>query len=79
YTPKQRNGFILPNIHRLDLSLAYTTETTIGDMAISLDLCNIYNRMNISNVFIGYHNNETVLKGVCMLPFLPSLNIVLNF
>ncbi len=79
YTYKQRNGFVLPDVHRLDVSLTYSTEVSVGELDLSLDICNLYNRMNISNVYIGYHNNKTVLKGVCMLPFMPSLSIGLNF
>lgn len=79
YTYKQRNGFVLPNIHRLDIGLTYSTFISVGDLDVSLDICNVYNRMNISNVYIGYHNNQTVLKGVCMLPFMPSVNVLLKF
>lgn len=79
YTYRQRNGFILPAVHRLDVGVTYTTGTSIGDLELSLDICNLYNRKNISNVYIGYHNNQTVLKGICLLPFMPSVNIVLKF
>lgn len=79
YTHKQRNGYVLPNMHRLDISATFTAQTSIGDIDISLNICNLYNRMNISNLYIGYHDNQTVLKGVCMFPFMPSLNIVFTF
>lgn len=79
YTTTQRNGFVLPDVHRLDVGVNYTTITSIGNISVSLDICNVYNRMNISNVFIGYQNNQTVLKGVCMLSFMPSINVNLTF
>lgn len=79
YTYRQRNGFVLPDIHRLDVSVTYTTDISVGELDLSLDICNLYNRMNISNVYIGYHNNKTVLKGVCVFPFMPSFNICLHF
>ena len=79
YTHNQRNGFILPNIHRLDISVSYNTKILTGDLRISLAIINLYNRMNISSVYIGYHNNETVLKGICMIPFMPSMNIAYSF
>lgn len=79
YTHNQRNGFILPDIHRLDISVSYNTKILTGDLRISLAIINLYNRMNISSVYIGYHNNETVLKGICMIPFMPSMNIAYSF
>ena len=79
YTSQQRNGFVLPNIHRLDLGLTYTAYMRVGDLDISLDICNVYNRMNISNVYIGYDDNNIVLKGICMLPFMPSVNVNFKF
>lgn len=79
YTPNQRNGYVLPDVHRLDLSVNYTAFVGIGDMDVSLDVYNVYNRMNISNVYLGYHNDQMVLKGVCMFPFMPSLSIALTF
>ncbi len=79
YTPKERNGYILPYIHRLDLSINFTAFVGIGDLDISLDVYNVYNRMNISSVYLGYHENQPVLKGVCMFPIMPSLNIALTF
>lgn len=79
YTFRERNGFVLPDMHRLDVGITYTAYTSIGVVDLSLDICNLYNRRNISNVYIGYHNNNTVLKGICLLPFMPSINIVLKF
>ncbi len=79
YTSQQRNGFVLPNIHRLDLGLAFTAYMQIGELDISLDICNVYNRMNISNVYVGYDDNNIVLKGICMLPFMPSVNVNFKF
>lgn len=46
---------------------------------LNFSIYNLYNRQNVSNVYIGYDNNRTVLKGICMLPFMPSLSYTLKF
>lgn len=79
YTPDERNGYVLPEVHRLDLGVNYSTFVGIGDMDISLDVYNVYNRMNISNVYLGYEDDKPVLKGVCMFPIMPSLSFALTF
>lgn len=79
YTYTERNGFKLPNTHHLDISINLTTQHSTCKSIISLAIYNLYNQQNISNVYIGYDNNKTVLKGICVLPFMPSLNFKLNF
>lgn len=79
YTYTERNGFKLPDSHHLDLSVNYSCSFPKGDMIIGLTLYNIYNRKNPSYTYIGYRKNKTVLKSVCLLPFMPSLNFTLKF
>ncbi len=74
-----RNGYELPLYHRLDLGLNYFFFHKTGKSTINLSVYNLYNRQNISNVYFGYHNDKTVLKGVCLLPIMPSLSYTYQF
>lgn len=79
YTYTERNGFRLPDIHRLDVGVNYATRHQRGETIVGLSIYNVYNRQNTSKVYIGHHNNQPVLKGVCMFPFMPSLNFTIRF
>ena len=79
YTYSERNGYKLPDIHRLDVSINYSVKHQRGESVLGLTLYNLYNRQNVSDVYIGYEKNRTVLKGICMFPFMPSLNYTLKF
>lgn len=76
---RERNGYKLPATHRLDVAASYHLSHDTGESTISLSICNLYNRQNVSDVYIGYDNNQTVLKGVCMFPFMPSLSYRFKF
>ncbi|MDO4511633.1 MAG: TonB-dependent receptor [Bacteroidales bacterium] len=73
YTYKNRNDVVLPSTHHLDLSCTCVITSRFGESSVGLSLYNVYNRMNISNVYVGYENNKTVLKGICPFPFMPSI------
>lgn len=79
YTFSERNGYKLPDIHRLDVSVNYHIKHQRGESVLGLAIYNLYNRQNTSEVYIGYEKNETVLKGICMFPFMPSLNYTFKF
>ena len=74
-----RNNFRLPDIHRLDVSVNYTLLHRRCKSIFNLSANNVYNRQNVSNVYIGYDNNKTVLKGICLLPIMPSISYTLQF
>jgi len=74
-----RNGYELPLYHRLDIGVNYFIFHKTGKSTINLSVYNLYNRQNISNVYIGYHNDKTVLKGVCLLPVIPSISYSYQF
>ena len=57
----------------------YRVAHDTGESHISLSICNLYNRQNVSDIYIGYDDNRTVLKGVCMFPFMPSLSYMFKF
>ena len=51
-------------------------------MASDITGFNVYNRQNISNIYWGYDSHKLgakkVLKGVCLLPILPSISYTLK-
>ena len=71
---KERNGYQLPAVHRLDLGVTYTWKSERWENKLNFSIYNVYNRHNVSNIYWGYENRQTVLKGVCLLPFLPSIS-----
>lgn len=79
YTYSERNSYKLPLYHRLAAGLSYFIFHEKGKSTLNLSIYNVYNRQNISNVYIGYHENKTVLKGVCLFPFMPSLSYTYQF
>ena len=79
---KERNGYQLPAIHRLDMGVTYTFKMGKLENKVNLSVYNVYNRQNISNIFWGYDSHKLgakkVLKGVCLLPILPSISYTLK-
>lgn len=71
---KERNGYQLPTVHRLDMGVTYTWKSGQWENKLNFSIYNVYNRHNVSNIYWGYENKKTVLKGVCLLPFLPSIS-----
>ena len=71
---KERNGYQLPAVHRLDMGVTYTWKSGQWENKLNFSIYNVYNRHNVSNIYWGYENQKTVLKGVCLLPFLPSIS-----
>lgn len=79
---KERNGYQLPAIHRLDLGVTYSWKMGKLENKVNLSVYNVYNRQNISNIYWGYDshklNAKKVLKGICLLPILPSISYTLK-
>ena len=79
YSYYERNGYRLPASHRLDVGVTYTLRHRRCASAFNLTIYNVYNRQNVSNAYVGYDKNEVVVKGVCVLPFMPSLSYTISF
>ena len=77
YTVK--NGYKLPDYHRLDIGINYHIYHQIGTSTLSLSIYNLYNHFNIHSVYPDYENNKNVLKGICLFPFMPSLSYSYKF
>lgn len=79
---KERNGYQLPDIHRLDLGATYTWKVGKLENKVNLSVYNVYNRQNISNIYWGYDSHKLgakkELKGICLLPMLPSISYTLK-
>ena len=74
----RRNGYVLPAVHRLDLSLSHHGSIGIGEMICDISIYNLYNQQNISTVYWGFQDNRRALKGVCMFPIMPSISLTLK-
>ncbi|MDO4185208.1 MAG: carboxypeptidase-like regulatory domain-containing protein [Bacteroidales bacterium] len=74
----QRNSYVLPDVHRLDLSLSHHGSIGIGEMICDISIYNLYCQQNISSVYWGFENNRRALKGVCMFPIMPSISLTLK-
>lgn len=74
----KRNGYVLPAVHRLDLSLSHHGSIGIGEMICDISIYNLYNQQNISTVYWGFQDNRRALKGVCMFPIMPSISLTLK-
>ena len=81
YTYRGRNSFHIPDEHHLDLRVVYTLRHRRAESALGLSLYNIYNHQNITDVYVSYDNvtAKPFLKGVCKLPFLPSVDYTIKF
>ena len=77
-TYRQRNSFVFPAVHRLDVSLIHHGNIGIGELICEVGFYNLYNQQNISSVYWGFSNNRKSLKGVCMFPIMPSLSFTLK-
>lgn len=79
---KERNGYQLPDIHRLDLGVTYIWKIGKLENKVNLSVYNVYNRQNISNIYWGYDSDKrdakAVLRGICLLPILPSVSYTLK-
>ncbi len=79
----ERNGYKLPDSHHLDIGFNYSAKIGKPELILGLTIYNVYNRMNVSNVYTGYDytgvTSNLKLRGLCMFPFMPSLNLTVKF
>ena len=82
YNYEKRNGFRLPDYHRLDLGINFYTINTWGRQIFTLGAFNFYNRRNplyykIRNSRVNIGSQELVQVNI--LPFIPSLSYRIKF
>jgi len=75
---KERNDYLFPTTHRLDISLTHHGSIGIGEMICDVSIYNLYNKQNISSVYWGYKDNRPTLLGVCLFPIMPSITLTLK-
>lgn len=77
-----RNNYRLPDFHHLSLNAVYKVKKENTDISYSINLYNVYNRLNAYYIYI-YENNtppyEKLLRKVSILPFTPTFNISVSF
>ena len=79
-----RNSFRLLNYHRLDAGITYKRQKGRRESAWNLSLYNAYNRKNpfyyyVGEVYDTNQNNKRVLKGITLLPLIPSISYRIKF
>ena len=74
----QLNAYVMPAVHRLDVSLSHHGSIGIGEMICDIGIYNLYNHANVSSVYWGFKDNRRVLRGVCLFPIMPSISLTLK-
>ena len=74
-----RNGERYPVSHRLDVSFRRAWEKGWGRITPYLQVINVYNRKNVLYYSLAYRTDRTVLNGVSMSPFLPTIGVEVSF
>ncbi|MBQ6038247.1 MAG: TonB-dependent receptor [Bacteroidaceae bacterium] len=74
----QLNAYVMPSVHRLDISLSHHGSVGIGEMICDIGIYNLYNHANVSSVYWGYKDNRRALMGVCLFPIMPSISLTLK-
>jgi hypothetical protein len=77
----KRNNYRLRDYHRLDLSFNFTRPRKKGMETFSIELYNVYNRMNTFALFYekDRKTGEIKLYSLTLFPFLPSFSWSYNF
>ena len=84
----QINNGKMPDYHRLDLNFINEKQLKNGRIrTLSINIYNAYSRLNPIFIFVkkGYTNSQTkvvtpdALKGIVLLPIIPSVNYALKF
>ncbi len=84
----QKNGYINPNYHRLDLSVNYSKKNRIGNATWCLSVYNIYNRKNVysssygeewQNIIGTVSYNTRFINQHKLFGIIPSLSYTLSF
>jgi len=75
-----RNGYKLPDYHRLDFSLSYkTSENKKYRSGWDLSIYNVYNRKNIYSLFTRSEDYTVKTYSMYMLGIVPTLSYNFNF
>jgi outer membrane receptor for ferrienterochelin and colicin len=79
----ERNGYALPDYHKMDINLTYSFTFINMSLETYLNIYNVYNQYNVFSYYITYkENNGTqtpIINQITMFPFLPTLGVKINF
>lgn len=77
---QSRNTFRLLNYHRLDTGITWKKQKKYGEQSWNLGAYNVYNRKNPFYYYLDSEfKNNRGLKGVSILPFVPSISYRIKF
>ncbi len=80
----ERNNYVLPAYHHLDISMNYTKQGKRAKHQFNVSVYNLYNRMNIFTVYRDSDvdadgNRFRKYKQLSMFPVIPSLGYTISF
>ncbi|HMY24311.1 MAG TPA: TonB-dependent receptor [Chitinophagales bacterium] len=80
----ERNNYVLPAYHHLDIGMNYTKQAKRVKHVLNISIYNVYNHMNIFTVFrdseIDELGNKTrQYKQLSMFPIIPSIGYTISF
>lgn len=80
YVPGERNAYILPNYHRMDVNVSHKKSNKWGERTWTFGTYNTSNRQNPFFITPAYNDRgERVLRQVTLFPFIPSISYKQNF
>lgn len=74
-----RNAFIYPAYHRLDVSMRWTKKTSWGDRSWAFSIYNVYNRKNPFIIYYSTSESERTATKFSLFQFIPSFNYSFRF
>jgi outer membrane receptor for ferrienterochelin and colicin len=80
YIPGERNAYILPNYHRMDVNVSHKKTNKWGERVWTFGTYNTSNRQNPFFITPAYNDlGERVLRQITLFPFIPSFSYKQNF
>lgn len=75
----ERNEYILPPLHRLDLGIQLSFPQKKVNHELHLGIYNVYNRKNPFLYYILLNNNDAEVRQLTVLPILPVIKYRIHF
>ena len=81
YLYTERNGYRMPAYHRMDLNIMRNFSWFGLPWEFSLNIYNVYNRMNPFAIYIDYdyETDKDVLKQITLFPLIPTFGLSVKF
>jgi len=75
----EKNSYRLPDYHRLDVGVFYSTKIFGADSEIYVQVVNVYNNKNIFFRYYDFESNPAKRKDFNMLPLIPTFGFSVHF